>query len=91
MLLCGNWLGFGVAWHPSCNVYGHNLNRSYHMNTVTLSPAAYLALVAFLAGQWNARGTVGTGPNGSDGETFHGRPYRGAALVGNVLTRSDID
>jgi undecaprenyl diphosphate synthase len=52
--------------------------------TLALSPSQYLALVALFARQWNACGTVGTGPNGSDGSTFYGRPHTGTALVPNV-------
>ena len=59
--------------------------------TLSLSPAAYLAIVALYARQWNACGTVGRGPNGSDGPTFYGKPFTGNALVPNVATRSDID
>ena len=59
--------------------------------TLALSPSQYLALVALFARQWNACGTVGTGPNGSDGSTFYGRPHTGNALVPNVAVRSDLD
>lgn len=59
-------------------------------HTVTLEPAAYLSVLAHLSCQWNGCGTVGRGPNGGEGPTNHGMPYRGTALVGNVTTRSDV-
>jgi hypothetical protein len=60
------------------------------MRTLSLSPDAYLAVLAHLMRQWNACGTVGRGPNGGEGATDHGMPYRGTALVGNVPVRSDV-
>ena len=58
---------------------------------IEVSPSAYLALVALFARQWNACGTVGRGPNGSDGPTFYGVPFKGTALIPNRVTREGAE